>query len=179
MTSPATRRNPLRRVDRTRWSAQPPTWREARPGIVDAALKRAVARPAGNWYVLADSRHIRASRPLGRTIAGVEVVTWRDGDGRLLAGPGACPHLGAPLCRSTVADGALVCHWHGLRLGADGAPGWDPLPAVDDGVLAWVRLDQAGGEVPRPRPPHLRRPPLHTSLDAVTQAIASRLAPAG
>jgi hypothetical protein len=27
---------------------------------------------------------------------------WRTGDGSVHAGPGACPHLGAPLCRGAV-----------------------------------------------------------------------------
>ena len=48
--------------------------------------------------------------------------------------------------------GTLVCHWHGLAL--DGAPfaGWSPCPAHDDGVLVWVRLDEAGGEPPLAAP---------------------------
>lgn len=173
MTSPTPRRNPLHPIDRVRSARQAPTWRDARPGLIDAALKRAVARPAGNWYVLADSRRIPAEHPVGRTIAGMEIVAWRDREGRLRAGPGACPHLGAPLCRSTVTDGALVCHWHGLRLDAVGALGWEPFPTVDDGVLAWVRLDQAGGETPQPRPPRAHRPPPHTWLDAVTETVGS------
>ena len=35
----------------------------------------------------------------------------------------------------------LVCRWHGMALGPGGRPGWRTLPAFDDGVLAWVRLD--------------------------------------
>lgn len=171
MTSPAARRTPLQRVSRRPWSRQAPTWRQARPALIDAALKRATARPTGNWYVLAASRTIPAARPVGRTIAGVEVVAWRDGEGRLQAGPGACPHLGAPLCRSRVDRGSLVCHWHGLRLGTGGALGWEPFPTVDDGVLAWVRLDQAGGEAPQPRPPRAHRPPPAVSLEAVTETV--------
>jgi hypothetical protein len=169
--TPPNRRNPLRVLGRTPWAAQQATWRDARPGLIDAALKRATARPTGNWYVLADSRRIRASRPFGRTVAGTEVVAWRDRLGRLLAGPGACPHLGAPLCRGTVDDGALLCHWHGLRLDRAGAPGWAPFPAADDGALAWVRLDQAGGEAPTPRPRDARRPPRHARLDTVTETV--------
>lgn len=166
-------RPPLRRPDRTPWTRQPATWRQARPALIDGALKRAGARPTGNWYVLADSRRITAARPLGRTVAGVETVVWRRGDGTPVAGPGACPHLGAPLCRGTVDAGALVCHWHGLRLDAAGALGWEPFPVLDDGVLTWVRLDQAGGESPTPRPVDARRPPPHASLDAVTETVGT------
>ena len=158
---------PLRRLPAWTWQRQRPTWREARPSVIAAALKRAQARPSGNWYVLAASRQLRADQPFGRTIAGVEVVAWRTPDGVLHAGPGQCPHLGAPLCRAAVVSGELVCRWHGLAIGALGVPGWEPFPAHDDGVLAWVRLDTVGGEDPLPAPVLPRRPELNTSIEAV------------
>jgi hypothetical protein len=148
------------------WERQPSTWREARPARIAAALARALARPAGNWYVVGASRDASRERPLARTVAGREVVVWRRPDGRLAGGPGACPHLGAPLRDSPVCRGTLVCHWHGLAL--DGTPraGWAPLPVHDDGVLAWVRLDDVGGEPPLDAPPVPARPP-GAALDAV------------
>jgi hypothetical protein len=161
---------PLRRLPDWTWADQQPTWRDARPGLIEAALKRAQARPSGNWYVLAASREITSQRPFGRTIAGVEVVAWRS-DGDLHAGPGECPHLGAPLCQAALARGQLVCRWHGLAIGARGVPGWDPFPAYDDGVLAWVRLDAVGGEDPLPAPVLHQRPDPQTSIDAVFTGI--------
>ncbi|MHC3469378.1 DUF5914 domain-containing protein [Streptomyces sp. 7R007] len=149
------------------WERQPPTWRQARPAVIAEALKRAQARPSGNWYVLGASRDVRGDRPLSGTVAGRELVVWRTADGRLAAGPGVCPHLGAPLADSPVRCGTLVCHWHGLAL--DGAPfaGWEPLPVHDDGVLVWVRLDTVGGEPPLPAPVVPARPRLSRSLAAV------------
>jgi len=90
---------------------------------------------------------------------------------RLRAGPGACPHLGAPLKDSPVHCGTLVCHWHGLAL--DGAPvaGWDPFPAYDDGVLVWVRLDRVGGEEPLARPVVPERPHPAGAVDAVYATV--------
>lgn len=79
------------------WDRQPPTWRDAKPGLIADALKRALGRPSGNWYVLGASRAVTAERSVGRTVGGSEVVAWRDALGRLRAGPGMCPHLGAPL----------------------------------------------------------------------------------
>ena len=73
-------------------------------------------------------------------------MAWRDTDGTLHVGPGACPHLGADLATGTVDCGALICPWHGLRLEGGREFGWKPLPAFDDGVLVWVRLDRIGGE---------------------------------
>ncbi|GAA2494900.1 DUF5914 domain-containing protein [Streptomyces thermolineatus] len=164
-------RSPLKFLPPVRWDQQEPTWRAARPAVIAAALKRASARPSGNWYVLAASREVRPGRPLGRTVAGREVVAWRDASGRLLAGPGSCPHLGAPLCDSPVVGGRIVCHWHGLALGEEGFPGWSPFPAHDDGVLAWIRLDAVGGEEPLPAPALPPRPA--AAVDAVTTAVGT------
>lgn len=161
-------RYPLRlRRGPVKWERQQPSWREARPALITAALERALARPSGNWYVVGAARDVRPGRALGRTVAGVELVVWRDESGRLVAGPGACPHLGAPLKDGRVRCGTLICHWHGLAL--DGGPfaGWQPFPAYDDGVLAWVRLDAVGGESPSDRPVVPPRPDAARSVDAV------------
>ncbi|MGW7792104.1 2Fe-2S ferredoxin, partial [Streptomyces tricolor] len=37
------------------WERQRPTWRDAGPAVIARALKRAEARPAGNWYVVGAS----------------------------------------------------------------------------------------------------------------------------
>lgn len=162
----------LRRTP-TVWERQRPTWREAERGIIAAALKRARARPSGNWYVLAASRDVKSGRPLGRTVEGVEVVVWRDAAGTPHAGPGACPHLGAPLRESRVRCGRLICHWHGLAL--DGRPfaGWEPFPVHDDGVLLWVRLDRAGGEEPLAAPVVPRRPFPAGAVEAVCTVVGT------
>jgi Domain of unknown function (DUF5914)/Rieske [2Fe-2S] domain len=156
----------LRRVTHSRQHRQP-TWREARSSLIADALERARARPSGNWYVVAASRDLRRGRPLARTVEGRELVLWRDARGRLVAGPGACPHLGAPLRDSRVCRGALVCHWHGLALDGTAFDGWRPWPAHDDGVLLWVRLDDTGGEEPTGRPPVPARPAAAGALAAV------------
>ncbi|MEU1277970.1 DUF5914 domain-containing protein [Streptomyces sp. NPDC005805] len=149
------------------WADQEPTWRAARPAVIDAALERALARPSGNWFVLGGARAVTRERSLAGTVAGTEVVAWRDADGRVVAGPGACPHLGAPLAESPVRCGTLICHWHGLAL--DGRPfaGWEPYPAYDDGALVWVRLDAVGGEEPLPAPVVPERPAARTAVTAV------------
>ena len=119
LPDPAPRRTPLRRLPASTWEKQQPTWRDAAPGVIGAALKRALARPSGNWFVLAAAAEVRADRPFGRVIAGTEVVAWRGSDGTVHAAPGACPHLRAPLCRGAVREGRLICRWHGLALDSD------------------------------------------------------------
>jgi len=163
-------RIPLRLFRSRPWPEQEPTWRDAKPALIEAALKRAQAKPSGNWFVVAGSREVKADAPFGRTVAGREVVLWRDREGRLRAGAGECPHLGAPLCDGAVHDGRLVCRWHGLALDGRKFGAWSPYPAHDDGVLAWVRLDDVGGEEPLPEPVLPERPP-QGSVDAVMTVI--------
>jgi hypothetical protein len=151
--------NPLRLLHRPRWADQQPTWTGAKPAVIGAALRRAQQRSTGGWYVLAGSREVRPGRAFGRVVGGRELVAWR-----------ACPHLGAALCDAPVHDGRLVCRWHGLALGPGGRPGWRTLPAHDDGVLAWVRLDEPGVE-PTEAPVLGPRPPLGRSVPAVATVI--------
>jgi hypothetical protein len=148
---------PFQLVPRQRWTEQRATWRDADPAVIDAALQRALRRPSGNWFPVAASADI-ADRPHGVTVAGRELVAWRAADQTLHIAPAACPHLGADLCTAPVDRGALVCPWHGLRLTGHPRPGWVPFPAHDDGVLAWVRLDEVGGEEPTDAPILPRRP---------------------
>ncbi|WP_433292641.1 DUF5914 domain-containing protein [Pseudonocardia sp. CA-142604] len=164
--------NPLRRLHRPPWAEQRPTWSDAAPGLIAAALQRAQRRSPGGWFVFAASREIRPGRAFGRFVAGRELVAWRDDTGALHVGPGACPHLGAPLCDAPVHEGRLVCRWHGLALGPSGRPGWRPAPAHDDGVLAWVRLDDTLGPDDRPSDaPVLGPRPADQGLAAVATVI--------
>jgi Domain of unknown function (DUF5914)/Rieske [2Fe-2S] domain len=150
---------PLQIIPSRAWPERHPTYREAQPAIIDAALSRSQRRPTGNWFVFAASREIRADRAYGARVAGVDLVAWRDRQQRLLVGPRSCPHLGADLAIGIVHRGVLTCRWHGLALDGDRCElGWRPVPSHDDGVLAWVRLDDAGGEAPFDAPIIAGRP---------------------
>ncbi|MGP4055260.1 DUF5914 domain-containing protein [Mycobacterium sp. 4D054] len=131
---------PFEVVPSTSWSAQTPTYQDASPALINAALQRALRRPGGNWFVIAASSDI-TTKAFGTSVAGRALVAWRGSDGGLLVGPRACPHLGADLATAPVDCGTLVCPWHGLRLGERRHGTWKPYPAHDDGVLCWVRLD--------------------------------------
>ena len=77
------KRWPLQPIPRAKWARQQPTHAGAKPALIDAAVKRAEARPSGNWFVLAASREVGRDRPFGVTVAGVELVAWRDTEGRI------------------------------------------------------------------------------------------------
>ena len=123
--------SPLQILPKTAWAAQTPTYQQAEPAIIDAALQRALKRPSGNWYVFAASTDVRGDRPFGTTVGDVEIVAWRDQRGTLHVGPATCPHLGADLATGTVACGGLICPWHGLRLEGGREFGWK-RPSPDD-----------------------------------------------
>jgi nitrite reductase/ring-hydroxylating ferredoxin subunit len=146
-------------------SALAPTWRAARPARIAAALARAGQTDPGGWCVVAASSEL-GERSLTRRIAGREVVVWRTSDGRVAAGPGACPHLGALLDDCEVIDSQVVCRWHGLALGPHTGSGWSALPSHDDGVLVWVRLP-VSGEGTRDLPRLATRPDPTESIAAV------------
>ncbi|MEB4208879.1 DUF5914 domain-containing protein [Mycobacterium sp. 94-17] len=177
---------PLQVIPRMSWADQRPTYRDAQPAIIEAALQRSQRKPTGNWYAFAASEEVTAGRPFGARVAGVDVVAWRDEQARLCVGPRSCPHLGADLATGTVHRGALICRWHGLTLDGHAREfGWSPLPGHDDGVLAWVRLDAVGKEEPLDRPVTAHRP-AGATLSAVarmtgvcepTDVVANRLDP--
>lgn len=171
LTSHLSKTTPFQVLPPLRWSAQHPTYRDAVPAVIDGALRRSQCRPTGNWYAFAASDVIR-KRPLGASVAGLELVAWRGEDGTLHVGPGTCPHLGADLSTGTVDCGALICPWHGLRLDGEREFGWRPYPSHDDGVLVWVRLDGIGGEPPTSLPVLPARPD-GVQLDAVTRLVGT------
>ena len=137
-----------------------PDWAQCRPGWIDRALARALARPAGGWYAIDGSRAV-GDGPRLYTIAGRELVVWRTPGGELRVAPDTCPHLGASLSRGRVdRAGCVVCPWHGLALGDRPHGRWRPLPCRDDGVVAWVRIsrEEGGDEEPTAGPITAVRP---------------------
>lgn len=178
-------RVPISRLPQPTQDHMAPTWRSANPRRIAASLALAQAQNSGGWFVAGSSADIPAATSMTRTIAGREIVFWRDQHGTLVAGPGACPHLGALLDKCAVAGGTLLCRWHGYPIPPQGDRVWSPYRAHDDGVLIWVGLP-VDGETPTPLPSLPPRPPLDASLTAVMvergtcepqDVIANRLDP--
>ena len=157
-----------------------PDWVQCDPAYIRKALKQALARPTGGWYVVDASRSIGA-KPSCYRIAGKELVAYRS-NGKLVIGNHACPHLAGPLGDGRTRDGKLVCPWHGLAIPPEGHGAWKPLSSYDDGVLSWVRLGTEAEATDRPILPE--RPA--TFIDSVirkeadcepSDVIANRLDP--
>lgn len=149
-----------------------PDWQQADPRWMASALQIATGRSGGGWFVVDERRRFgsaeRNSGPRRYRIDDRELVFWHGPNG-LMAAPEACPHMGASLAAGCVRQGRLVCPWHGLELGDKPQGTWRPLPLHDDGVLVWVRLDDAG-EAPTERPFLPVRPARY--IDAVVRLEA-------
>ena len=110
------------------------------------------------WYAAIWLCDVPDGAPVGRIIAGERMVFWRIGADRVAALADACPHRKAPLSFGMLQDDQIVCRYHGLGFGADGACVINPhgplqeslavrsYPvAIQDGMV-WVwtgRADQA------------------------------------
>lgn len=76
--------------------------------------------PLNTWYVACTPDEITTA-PFARKICGIALVFFRNTHGMVVALEDFCPHRGAPLSLGKVENGQLVCGYHGLRMGDDGA----------------------------------------------------------
>jgi len=136
-------------------------WQQANPVWITNALRHARALPATGWTVVDASRAI-GRKPRRYRLAGKDYVVWRSSAGLLVARD-VCPHLGASLASGKLSGDAIVCPWHGLRLGPSGHGAWKPLPVYDDGVLLWAALD--------PQAQRLDHPVLHPRPERCFAAV--------
>src|SRR5690606_766753 len=84
-----------------------PDWVQANPGRIDQALARALALTGGGWFAV-DARDKVGRVPRAYAVDGHDLVLWRSRDGRVHAGPEACPHMGASLACAQVRKDMLV-----------------------------------------------------------------------
>ena len=104
-----------------------------------------------SWYVAAWSETVGPGEVIGRTIMGEPIAFFRDRDGELGAVADRCPHRFAPLSAGKVNDdGILICGYHGLGFGSDGACAFNPhgpilraakvgsWPVAERGGMIWI-----------------------------------------
>jgi nitrite reductase/ring-hydroxylating ferredoxin subunit/uncharacterized membrane protein len=96
------------------------------------------------WTWIADVADIPAGVLSEANIGGVPLMLTRNGDD-IVALADRCTHRGGPLHEGELADGCIVCPWHGSRFALDGSvaggPATRPVPAyevriTDDQVYA-------------------------------------------
>lgn len=73
------------------------------------------------WYVVLESREVKAGKPVGVTRMGEKMVFWRETSGKVVCMADRCPHLGAALCMGRLHQDHLVCPFHGFEYDASGA----------------------------------------------------------
>ena len=71
------------------------------------------------WLPVAEVKDLEAKNPLAARLLGEDIVIWQM-DGQVQAWQDLCIHRGAKLSRGKVAEGCLVCPYHGWTYGADG-----------------------------------------------------------
>ena len=148
------------RVPQPREDRMTSTWRLAKPARIAAALDVSQAQNSGGWFVAGASGDVGRQESVARTIAGREVVFWRDSTGTLVAGPGACPHLGALMDKlpGDGRDDVLPLAWSG------------PHAARGQHLAPLPRLRRRGADLGRPA--HRRRGGDRTAIAAGPAALA-------
>lgn len=114
-----------------------------------------------DWHVVARSTDVGDS-PIGVRLLGRDVVLWRSPEG-IHAWDDLCRHRGTRLSLGHVADGCIICPYHGWAYDATGdcvripahpglpAPGRAKVPSyrvMEQFGWVWVTLGQPGHEIP-------------------------------
>lgn len=103
------------------------------------------------WYMTGWSDELAQGHVISRTILETPIAIYRDYNGAVAAIEDRCPHRFAPLSAGRVnGDGILICGYHGLGFGADGACKLNPhgpilraakvesWPVVDRYGIVWI-----------------------------------------
>ncbi|MCL6516082.1 aromatic ring-hydroxylating dioxygenase subunit alpha [Alicyclobacillus sp.] len=113
------------------------------------------------WYAVARSEEL-APGPIPVRVHGEEWVLFRGADGVASAIGARCPHRGAHLGDGCVAQGEIVCPFHGWRFNREGRCTRVPANRPEEAIPARARvpvrpvMERAGwvwlytGETPRP-----------------------------
>lgn len=75
--------------------------------------------PKNTWYVAATSDEIK-DKPFSRKVCLVDIVLYRNKEGKVVALEDFCTHRGAALSLGYIENGDIVCGYHGLKVGCKG-----------------------------------------------------------
>ena len=104
-----------------------------------------------SWYAVARSIEVGPA-PSQVKLLNRAIVLWRGPAGDIIGAPDRCPHREAPLSKGTVADGCLVCPYHGWTFGEEGRlvrvpSSTESVPVPPRGHLATVEVAEKYGLV--------------------------------
>jgi nitrite reductase/ring-hydroxylating ferredoxin subunit len=97
---------------------------------------RASGAAGQGWWVAAEAEHREGDQGLGggEPECDPTVVLLRSGDGIVVLAD-RCTHRGGPLHEGELAEGCVVCPWHGSVFAVDGSvvegPATRPQPAYE------------------------------------------------
>jgi vanillate O-demethylase monooxygenase subunit len=130
------------------------------------------------WYVAAFARDVTRAL-VSRTILNQPVVLYRKEDGVAVAVGGRCPHRNFPLGQSCLNGDHIVCGYHGIAFGPDGACTDIPsqafvpksyriptYPLVEHGMWLWIW----------PGDPELADPALLPDLEEIGYGVGDMVA---
>lgn len=72
------------------------------------------------WYVILNSREVKANKPVGITRMGEKMVAWRDSKGKVNVQSDVCPHRGAALHQGKINHDHIMCPFHGFEYDSSG-----------------------------------------------------------
>ena len=73
------------------------------------------------WYVILESREVKAGKPIGFTRLGEKMVAWRDKNNAVVIQSDICPHRGAALHQGKIQQDHIMCPFHGFEFDSSGA----------------------------------------------------------
>ena len=72
------------------------------------------------WYVILESREVKAKKPIKITRLNETMVVWRDEHGKVCCIADRCCHRGASLACGKLVDGKVECPFHGFLFDGEG-----------------------------------------------------------
>ena len=108
----------------------------------NSRTKKAVY-PVG-WYAIAVSSQVK-SRPVGIRRLGIDLVLWRDDEGKIVCQSRHCPHRGVDLALGKISQqngkSCLECPYHGFRFAGDGSCVLIPCEGEDAQISPKMRVE--------------------------------------
>lgn len=96
--------------------------------------------PENMWYPILECHEIAVGKPFSCERLGLELVLWRDSQGKLHCQLDRCPHLGAALSKGKLVSDRLVCPFHGFEFDAEGGCAHIPANGKEGRIPAGMQL---------------------------------------